>query len=144
MDVVRLVVEPERGRARRAETQVGLRDLHRDIEGGVIPNSVDDGREVLRTGVGLLAATVLVLQLEAERLAGVEPVERAVERRRLGDAQRGRDRGRGAVELEQWCEWRLGLAAPREPHPAGGPCGPPTPPPGGDAGRALAPRPPPV
>src|SRR5437773_2418719 len=110
MDVVRLVVEPERGRARRPETQVGLRDLHRDVEGGVIPSSVGDGREVLRTGVGLLAATVLVLQLEAERLAGVEPAERAVERGRLGDAQRGCDRGLGAVQLEQRRERWLGLA----------------------------------
>src|SRR5256885_1009041 len=43
MNVVRLVVEPQRGRARRAEAEVGLRDVDREVDGVVIPRGAGDG-----------------------------------------------------------------------------------------------------
>src|SRR5256885_1347732 len=72
MDVVGLVVEPQRRRLRRAEAEVGLRDVDRQVESVVVPRGVGDGGEVLGTGVRLFAAAVLVLQLEPERLARVQ------------------------------------------------------------------------
>src|SRR5204863_2093550 len=72
-----------------------------------------------RTGVRLLAAAVLVLHIEGERLAAVEPGERAVEERCRVDAEGGRAGfGRG-IELEQRLEGSLGAASPRETDAAG-------------------------
>src|SRR5439155_4145818 len=73
-------------------------------------------REAFRSGVGLLAAAILVLELEPQRLARVEPVARAVERWRLLDAQRRRDGRLGLIELHQRLKRRRGIARAGESH----------------------------
>src|SRR6266516_4469904 len=108
-DVVRLVIEPQRRRSGGAEAQVGLRHLDREVERLVIPTDVSDRGKVLGPGVRLLAAAILVLELESQRLAGIESVARAVECRRPIDAQRRRDRRFGGIELDQWLKRGLGI-----------------------------------
>src|SRR2546425_71284 len=58
-------------------------------------------------------------EVEAERLARVEPGDRAVERRRLAHAERRADCPSRPVELEQRRERRLGLPRAAESHPSG-------------------------
>src|SRR2546425_157211 len=99
--VVGLVIEPQGWRVGRTEAHIGLRHLHGEVERVVVPRGERGGREVLRPGVRLLTAAVLVLEVEAERLARVEPGDRAVDRRRLAHAQRRADCPSRPVELEQ-------------------------------------------
>src|SRR5207247_392646 len=120
VNVVGLVVEPQRRRIARPETQVRLRDIDGQVQRVVVPARVDERRELRRTHVGLLGATVLVLGVEAQGLRDVEAIERAVERRRPRHAVR-RSGGRPLrIDLEDRPEWRLVLDRARELH------GPPT------------------
>src|SRR3989454_8918405 len=66
-----------------------------------------------------LAAAILILELEPERLARVKSVERPVEWRGRGHPQRGAHDRRRFFELEERCERRLRRARPREPNPPG-------------------------
>src|SRR3989449_1493269 len=91
VQVVGVVIEPQGGRVGRTEAYIGLRHLHGEVERVVVPRGERGGSEVLRPGVRLLTAAVLVLEVEAERLARVEPGDRAVERRRLAHAERRAD-----------------------------------------------------
>ena len=109
MDVVRLVVEPQRWGCGSAEAQVGLRHLDRQVKRLVVPPDVSGRGKVLGPGVRFLAAAILVLELEPQRLAGIEPVARAVKRRRPIDAQRRANRRLGEIELDQWLKRRLGI-----------------------------------
>src|SRR3989475_12701874 len=97
--VVGVVIEPQGGRVGRTEAYIGLRHLHGEVERVVVPRGERGGREVLRPGVRLLTAAVLVLEVEAERLAPVEPRDRAVERRRLAPPGRPAARPRRPVQL---------------------------------------------
>src|SRR5436309_7448296 len=115
MDIIGLVVESQRWCAARAETQLGFYDLDRQVESVVVPGGVGYGGEVVGARVRLFAATILILEREAERLARVETVERSVERRRDGHPERGSHGGRRLVELEQRLERRLWLARAGEP-----------------------------
>ena len=114
MDVVGLVVEPERRRVRSPEADFGFRHLDRQVQCVVVPGGVGDGAQVLRARKRLLAAAVLILEVEPERLARVEAVERSIERRRPIGPQRGAHRGRRLVELDQGHEGRLGRARARQ------------------------------
>src|SRR2546422_1225911 len=60
VDVVRLVVEPQRRGCGSAQAQVGLRHLCREVERFVVPTDVSDCGKVLWPGVRLLAAAILV------------------------------------------------------------------------------------
>src|SRR5438094_3274624 len=77
MDVVGLVVEPERRRVRSPEADFGFRHLDRQVQCVVVPGGVGDGAQVVRARKRLLAAAVLILEVEPERLARVEAVERS-------------------------------------------------------------------
>src|SRR2546429_7619622 len=140
MDIIGLVVESLRWCAARPETQLGFHDLDRQVESVVVPGGVGHGGEVVGARVRLFAATILILEREAERLARVEPVERSVERRRDGHAERRPHGGRRLVELEQ----RLPPGA--RPAGARGAEGPPPrfgfPPPGRGGGPGGGPPPP--
>src|SRR6266511_451349 len=116
VDVVGLVVEQQWRRARGPETEIGFRDLDGEVKRIVVPGDVGQAREVFGARVWLLAAAVLVLERQLERLARVEPVERTVERRRLAHPQRRAEGRRRPVELEQRRERRLGLARASQPH----------------------------
>ena len=101
MNVVGLIVEPERRRLAGAEAEVGLGHVDREVQRVIVPVDADRDRELFGPGVRLFAAAVLVLQIEPQRLGEVEAIERAVERGRPIDAKgRARDR-RGALQLEQ-------------------------------------------
>src|SRR3989441_10969268 len=126
--VVGVVIEPQGGRVGRTEAYIGLRHLHGEVERVVVPRGERGGREVLRPGVRLLTAAVLVLEVEAERLARVEPGDRAVDRRRLAHAPRPADCPSRPVGLEQRHERRLR-----------GPPGAPAPPPRGRGALPTAP-----
>src|SRR2546428_11176727 len=117
MDIVRLVVEAQRRRFSGPNAQLGLHDVDRQVECVVVPGRVGDRGKVLRARVGLLAAAILILQLEPERLARVKSVERPVEWRGGGaPPRRAPPRGGGFV--------RRGGGGRRGPAPA-----PPAPPP---------------
>src|SRR5260370_30307589 len=108
------------------------------VEGVSCLHIVVDARELLWTRGRLIARAVLVLELVSQRLARVEAVERAVERRRHAHAQRRGERGRRCVELEQRRERRLGRASTAEPH--AGPAPPDDLPPGWGGGMAVRAR----
>src|SRR5437879_5995382 len=128
MDVVRLVVEAQRRRVSGPNAQLGLHDVDRQVERVVVPGRVRDGGKVVRARVGLLAAAILILELEPERLARVKSVERPVEwrgrarapRRPARTRPRGRTASRGAARPPP-------LSPPPPPPPAPLPP-PPTPP----------------
>src|SRR5947208_16812717 len=65
-----------------------------------------DRREIVRTGIGILAPTILVLESQAERLREVESVERAVQGRWGPDAKRRRAHWGWRINLEQRHERR--------------------------------------
>ena len=69
-----------------------------------------DGREIFRTGIGIFAATVLILECQLEGLGEVESVERAIQAWRAPDAKRRRRHRGRRIDLEQRHEWRRGLA----------------------------------
>src|SRR5207245_6809027 len=71
--------------------------------------------EILRAGKRLLAPAVLILELEPQRLAGVEAIERSVERR-ASAPQRGADRGLGRVDFDERLERWLGRPRARQPN----------------------------
>src|SRR5947207_4692506 len=68
-----------------------------------------DRREIVRTGIGILAPTILVLESQAERLREVESVERAVQGRWGPDAKRRRAHWGWRINLEQRHEGRHGV-----------------------------------
>ena len=68
-----------------------------------------DRREIVRTGIGILAPTILVLESQAERLREVESVERAVQGRWGPDAKRRRAHWGWRINLEQRHERRHGV-----------------------------------
>src|SRR2546422_3949216 len=105
--VVGVVIEPQGGRVGRTEAYIGLRHLHGEVERVVVPRGERGGREVLRPGVRLLTAAVLVLEVEAERLARVEPRDRAVDPRRLAHPPRRAHFPRPPGALEPPHETRL-------------------------------------
>src|SRR2546422_955166 len=88
VDVVGLVVEPERPRVTRTEAEVGLRNVDREVQRVVVPVEAGRDRELFGPGVRFFAAAILVLQVEPQRLGGVEALERALERGRPVDAER--------------------------------------------------------
>ena len=118
MNVVRLVVESQRWRAVWADAQLGLHDVDGQVECVVVPGRMGNGGELVGARVRLLAAAILILQLEPQRLARVETLERPVERRGLGHAERRTHSGRRLVELEQRRERRLRRARAGEPNAA--------------------------
>src|SRR5438094_8683510 len=69
-----------------------------------------DRREIVRTGIGILAPTILVLESQAERLREVESVEGAVQGRWGPDAKRRRTHWGWRINLEQRHERRHGVA----------------------------------
>ena len=116
VDVVRLVVEPERRGVGRAEAKLELGHIDREIQGRVVPSRVRHRGEIVGPAIWLLAAAILVLELEPQGLALVEAVRRAVERRGVPDPQRRPEGGSRPVELEQRLKGRHGCAGPRQPH----------------------------
>src|SRR5438445_420572 len=93
VDVVRLVVEPERRGVGRAEAKLELGHIHREIQGRVVPSRVRQRGEIVGPAIRLLAAAILVLELEPQGLALVEAVRRAVEGRGVPDPQRRPESG---------------------------------------------------
>src|SRR5213593_4384473 len=117
VNVVGLVVEPERRCLAGAEAEVGLGHVDREVQRIVVPVDADRDRELFGPGVRFFAAAILVLQLEPQRLGDVEAIERAVERGRPIHAKgRTRDR-RGALQLEQRLQRGHRGARAGEPHP---------------------------
>src|SRR2546427_376051 len=111
VNLVGLVVEPQRRRVGGAETQVRLRHLYGEVERLVVPAGIGDRGEIFGPGVRLFAATILVLELESQRLAGIEPVAAAVERGTPLHPQRRPLRRLGGIELHERCERRLPAAS---------------------------------
>src|SRR5438094_2247751 len=116
MNVVGLVVEVQRRRGLGPKANVLLRHFDREIQGLVVPSGVRDGAQVVGARIRLLAAAVLVLELESERLGLVEAIERSVERWGSIGPQRGTDRGLGRVKLDQGRERRLRRARACQTH----------------------------
>jgi hypothetical protein len=64
VNVVRLVVQQQRGRVAGAQHDVRLGYFDRKVQRLVVPVGVRERREILRAGVGLFAPAVLILVIE--------------------------------------------------------------------------------
>src|SRR6476620_11050195 len=69
VDLIRLVVQPERRRLGISEDQLRFGHLYPQVQTCVTPVDVRAGRKFFRAGIGLFTATVLILVVELERLA---------------------------------------------------------------------------
>ena len=100
VDVVRLVVQSERRRRGVPDPELGLPDVHADIDAVLVPVHRGGGGELLGARIWLLASAVLVLVIELQRLGEIEAVEPAVERGRIRHAEghAGRRRAAGVVD----------------------------------------------
>src|SRR6185503_10508297 len=115
VDLIRLVVQPERRRLGISEDQLRFGHLYPHVQTGITPVHVRAGRKFFRTGIRLFTATVLILVVELERLAGVEPVQAPVQGGRFGDL--GRDAaGDQRMILHQWLKGSRRLAVASKPN----------------------------
>src|SRR5258708_566750 len=79
----------------------------------LVPGGAGNRRQIPRTGVGVLAAAILILEPQLERLRAVESFECPIERRRGTDTKRRSGNACWLIDFEQRHEGRrlLPLAA---------------------------------
>src|SRR5215217_6294757 len=114
VNFIRLVVQPERRRCGIPNDQLGFGHFDRHMQSRITPVHVSASRKFFRACIGLFTATVLVLVVELERLAGIEPLQAPVQYRCLGDL-RGHRPGHQWTILHQRLKRSRRLAGASEP-----------------------------
>src|SRR5438034_5178212 len=80
MDLIRLIIESQRRRRRGSQDEVRLRHVDRQIQRRFVPRGVRDGGEVIKPGIRIFAATILILESQLERFRQVEALQCSIER----------------------------------------------------------------
>ena len=106
MDLIRLIIESQRRRRRRSQDEVRLRHVDRQIQRRFVPRGVRDGGEVIKPGIRIFAATILILESQLERFRQVEALQCSIERRRPSNTERRSGGRSGGVDLEERHERR--------------------------------------